>query len=182
MFAEYTAAAAAAGRLNAGVLAVINRWRGDRLHTCSGRTHTHTQHTSLPPVLQADADVCTPGHIPIPSNATSQMCSTQPSPPLLPTNSASSHPPDSHPPHIPSAPLARVCVSSADIQNIKPKDSTAPQRNKVTVSDGVYKCTALLASQLKVAVDDGRISRHCIMRITDLVGNKKLGAAHTGKK
>jgi len=98
----------------------------------------------------------------------------------LPLQNASSRPALTPSPH-PFCP-GRMCVCTADIQNIKPKDSTAPQRNKVTVSDGVYKCTALLASQLKVAVDDGRISRNCIMRVTDLVGNKKLGAAHTGKK
>jgi hypothetical protein len=50
------------------------------------------------------------------------------------------------------------------------------------VSDGLYKCTALLASQLKPLVDDGRISKYALLRITELVGNKKLGTAGTGKK
>jgi uncharacterized protein involved in outer membrane biogenesis len=52
----------------------------------------------------------------------------------------------------------------------------------MTVSDGVYKCTALLASQLKVLVDDGRISKFHLVRVTELVGNKKLGATAGNKK
>lgn len=52
----------------------------------------------------------------------------------------------------------------------------------MTVSDGVYKCTALLASQLKVLVDNGAISKFALLRVTELVGNKKLGPAGGNKK
>jgi uncharacterized protein involved in outer membrane biogenesis len=68
------------------------------------------------------------------------------------------------------------------VQNIKSKDGTQPQRSKVTVSDGMYKCTALLASQLKVLVDNGAISKFALLRVTELVGNKKLGPAGGNKK
>jgi hypothetical protein len=40
----------------------------------------------------------------------------------------------------------------------------------------------LLASQLKVYVDDGCISKFALPRVTELVGNKKLGTASAGKK
>lgn len=78
--------------------------------------------------------------------------------------------------------LPSCVLRPADVQNIKSKDGTQPQRSKMTVSDGVYKCTALLASQLKVLVDDGRISKFHLVRVTELVGNKKLGATAGNKK
>ena len=37
-------------------------------------------------------------------------------------------------------------------------------------------------AQLKVYVDDGRISKFALLRVTELVGNKKLGTASAGKK
>lgn len=89
---------------------------------------------------------------------------------------------------------SRVCVlvcaftpppqshTTTEVQNIKPKDSTQPQRSKVTVSDGMYKCTALLASQLARFVEGGQIARGAVVRVTELVGNKKLGPAGSNKK
>lgn len=71
---------------------------------------------------------------------------------------------------------------SADVQHIKPKDGTQPNRTKVTVSDGVYKCTALLASQLRELVENGAISKFALLRVTELVGNKKLGNTAGNKK
>lgn len=68
-------------------------------------------------------------------------------------------------------------VAAADVQNIQPKQSAGPPRTKIIVSDGVYKCTALLASQLTPVVLDGQIVKGAILSVNDLVGNKKLGSA-----
>lgn len=65
------------------------------------------------------------------------------------------------------------------MQHIKPKDgASGPARTKVTVSDGVYKCTALLATQLKELVDQGGIAKGAIIEVRELVGNKKLHQAN----
>jgi hypothetical protein len=68
------------------------------------------------------------------------------------------------------------------VQHITPKDGTGPKRTKVTVSDGVYKCTALLATQLKDLVEQGHIVKGSILEVMELVGNKKLQATNAANK
>lgn len=64
------------------------------------------------------------------------------------------------------------------MQNIQPKQGgNGPQRTKVIVSDGIYKCTALLATQLMPLVDEGHIVKGAILSVNELVGNKKLSTA-----
>lgn len=70
----------------------------------------------------------------------------------------------------------------AEVQHITPKDGSGPKRAKVTVNDGMYKCTALLATQLKDLVDNGTIQRGTVLRVNELVGNKKLGNNAANKK
>jgi hypothetical protein len=83
---------------------------------------------------------------------------------------------------IPTTVTTTTCPTTcpqAEVQHIKPKDGgTGPARTKVIVSDGVYKCTALLASQLKDAVDEGKLVQWAIVNVTELVGNKKLNQAN----
>lgn len=68
------------------------------------------------------------------------------------------------------------------MQQITPKDINGPKRTKVTVSDGLFKCTALLATQLKELVDGGQVVKGAIVEVPELVGNKKLGNHQAGKK
>lgn len=62
------------------------------------------------------------------------------------------------------------------MQLLAPKDSnpSGAKRIKLTVSDGVHKCTALLASQLKDLVDNGSLKQGAIIKVTELVSNKQL--------
>ena len=66
-------------------------------------------------------------------------------------------------------------TTSTDLQQIQPKEG-APTRVKLTVSDGVTKCTALLASQLRELVDRGALAVGAVIDVHELVGNKKLQA------
>eukprot|EP00775_Hariotina_reticulata_P005401 gene5401-5635_t len=75
---------------------------------------------------------------------------------------------------------APLLVQVLDAQHIKPKESNATSRTKVVLSDGQYKCTALLASQLKEIVGGGQVVKGSIVRLKELVGNKRLG--NGGKK
>jgi hypothetical protein len=68
------------------------------------------------------------------------------------------------------------------VQHITPKDGAGPKRTKVTVSDGLYKCTALLATQLKDLVEQGAIVKGAILEVLELVGNKKLQGTAASKK
>ncbi|KAF8055656.1 RPA1A [Scenedesmus sp. PABB004] len=77
-----------------------------------------------------------------------------------------------------------IYVQVLDMTHITPKDGAGPRRTKITCSDGVYKCVALLATQLREQVDSGAIQRGSVIAVRELVGNKKLGgsAANASKK
>ena len=65
-------------------------------------------------------------------------------------------------------------MTHADVQEITPKNESTQRRTKVTVTDGKFKCTALLATQLKELVDSGQIARGAVIEVHELVGNKKV--------
>lgn len=75
--------------------------------------------------------------------------------------------------------LERFVTMPADVQEIQPKDANPAQGNKrvkITVSDGLWKCSAVLASQLKELVDTHQLVKGAIIEVIELVGNKKLQA------
>ena len=63
-----------------------------------------------------------------------------------------------------------------DVQRVTPKGDTGggQSRIKLVVSDGVFKCMALLASQLKELADSGQLQVGTIVEVKELVGNKAL--------
>eukprot|EP00877_Chromochloris_zofingiensis_P013681 jgi/Chrzof1/8567/Cz03g15270.t1 len=72
-----------------------------------------------------------------------------------------------------------ICLQVLDVQEIQPKDANPAQGNKrvkITVSDGLWKCSAVLASQLKELVDTHQLVKGAIIEVIELVGNKKLQA------
>jgi hypothetical protein len=68
-----------------------------------------------------------------------------------------------------------VLLQVLDVTRVTPKgDAGAQSRVKLTVSDGVHKCMALLASQLKDLADSGQLQTGAIVEVRELVGNKQL--------
>jgi hypothetical protein len=69
-----------------------------------------------------------------------------------------------------------VLLQVLDVQKVQPKgDSGSGQsRIKLVVSDGVHKCMALLASQLKDLAESGQLQVGTIVEVRELVGNKQL--------
>jgi hypothetical protein len=68
-----------------------------------------------------------------------------------------------------------VTLQVLDVQRVTPKGDTGGQsRIKLVVSDGVHKCMALLASQLKDLADSGQLQVGTIIQVHELVGNKQL--------
>lgn len=69
-----------------------------------------------------------------------------------------------------------VLLQVLDVTNVMPKSEggTGQPRVKLTVSDGLHKCTALLASQLKALADSKQLQTGSIIQVTELVGNRKL--------
>lgn len=63
-----------------------------------------------------------------------------------------------------------------DVQRVQPKGDTGSgqSRIKLVVSDGIHKCMALLASQLKDLADSGQLQKGTIIEVIELVGNKQL--------
>jgi hypothetical protein len=69
-----------------------------------------------------------------------------------------------------------VLLQVLDVQRVQPKNDTGSgqARIKLVVSDGVHKCMALLASQLKDLADNGQVQQGTIIEVRELVGNKQL--------
>ena len=69
-----------------------------------------------------------------------------------------------------------VLLQVLDVQRVQPKGdgNAGTSRIKLTVSDGVHKCMALLATQLKELADSGQLQVGSIVEVRELVGNKKL--------
>lgn len=78
------------------------------------------------------------------------------------------------------APGQPIRLQVLGVQPIVSKDPNASRRVKITVSDGVYKGTALLATQLARLVDDNQLTDGAIVDVSELVGNRKLAATSTG--
>jgi hypothetical protein len=78
-------------------------------------------------------------------------------------------------------PACPVLLQVLDVQRVQPKaDSASSQpRIKLVVSDGIHKCVALLASQLKDLADSGKLQTGAIIEVRELVGNKQLQATAT---
>jgi hypothetical protein len=74
------------------------------------------------------------------------------------------------------APGQPIRLQVLGVQPIVSKDPNASRRVKITVSDGVYKGTALLATQLASLP----IAEGAIIDVSELVGNRKLAATSTG--
>eukprot|EP00878_Enallax_costatus_P012473 GHUV01013026.1.p1 GENE.GHUV01013026.1~~GHUV01013026.1.p1 ORF type:complete len:867 (+),score=301.03 GHUV01013026.1:206-2806(+) len=75
-----------------------------------------------------------------------------------------------------SSPLV---VQVLDVQLLQPKQgNTNTPRTKVTVSDGIYKCIALLAGQLAPMLN--QIVKGAILSVNELVGNKQLNKEGAG--
>jgi len=67
-----------------------------------------------------------------------------------------------------------VLLQVLDVQRVQPKGDSGQSRIKLVVSDGVHKCMALLASQLKDLADSGQLQVGTIVAVLELVGNKQL--------
>ena len=70
-----------------------------------------------------------------------------------------------------------VLLQVLDVQRVQPKGdggNAGTSRIKLVVSDGVHKCMALLATQLKELADSGQLQVGSIVEVRELVGNKKL--------
>jgi hypothetical protein len=69
-----------------------------------------------------------------------------------------------------------VVLQVLEVTRVTPRGDTGggQSRVKLTVSDGVHKCTALLASQLKDLADSGQLQTGTIVEVRELVGNKQL--------
>jgi len=78
------------------------------------------------------------------------------------------------------APGQPIRLQVLGVQPIVSKDPSASRRVKITVSDGVYKGTALLATQLARLVDDNQLTDGAIVDVSELVGNRKLQQTSTG--
>lgn len=77
------------------------------------------------------------------------------------------------------APGHPIRLQVLGVQPIVSKDPNAARRVKITVSDGVYKGTALLATQLARLVDDNQLTDGAIVDVSELVGNRKLQQTST---
>ncbi|GBF93369.1 replication A 70 kDa DNA-binding subunit A [Raphidocelis subcapitata] len=79
-------------------------------------------------------------------------------------------------------PACPVLLQVLDVQRVQPKGEGASNQSriKLIVSDGIHKCVALLASQLKDLADSGKLQVGAIIEVQELVGNKQLQATATG--
>eukprot|EP00879_Flechtneria_rotunda_P025305 GHRR01026883.1.p1 GENE.GHRR01026883.1~~GHRR01026883.1.p1 ORF type:complete len:797 (+),score=258.36 GHRR01026883.1:172-2562(+) len=66
-------------------------------------------------------------------------------------------------------------VQVLDVQALQPKEGNNQKRGKLVISDGVYKCIALLATQLTPLLESGQLQKYSILQINEVVGNRKLG-------
>lgn len=69
-----------------------------------------------------------------------------------------------------------ITLQVLEVTRVQPKGDAGggQSRVKLVVSDGVHRCTALLASQLRELADSGQLQVGTVVEVKELVGNKAL--------